>query len=296
MVKIKEKKIKEQLYYYLEHSIRHGEKIEKKETYLGTSIPENIEELKKKFLSEIFSEKWFGQLDKIKKNYLSEQKSLPKSIREKEIKNFMIKFTYDTNRIEGSKLSLRETADLLERGITPNKKPLRDIKEAESHKEVFYEMLNYRQDLSLKIILLWHMKLFKQTNTNIAGVFRNYQVGISGSKFLPPPSIDVQPLMKEFNKWYQKNKNKLHAVEVAALVHLKFVTIHPFGDGNGRMGRLLMNFILQRNRFPMFDIPYEKRGSYYTALERSQTKEDDAIFLSWFFRRYIKENKRYMKK
>lgn len=296
MVKIKKKKIREQTYYYLEHSIRHGEKVEKKEKYLGTSIPENIGELKKKFLSKIFSDKWFGQLDRIKKNYSSEQKSLPKSIREKEIKNFMIKFTYDTNRIEGSKLTLRETADLLERGITPSRKPLRDIKETEAHKEVFYGMLDCKKDLSLKVILLWHMKLFEKTDTNIAGVFRNYHVAISGSRFLPPPAIDVQPLMDDFIKWYQKNKNKLHAAELAALVHLKFVTIHPFGDGNGRMSRLLMNFILQKNGFPMFDIPYEKRGSYYTALERSQTKEDETIFLSWFFRRYIKENKRYLKK
>ncbi len=294
MVKIKKKETGEQAYYYLEHSIRHGGKIDKKEKYLGTSIPQNIEELKKEFLSEIFTEKWLRLLDRIKKNYSSEQASLPASVREKETNAFMVKFTYDTNRIEGSKLTYRETSDLLDRGITPSKKPLRDIKETESHKKIFYAMMDYKKDMSMQMILSWHMELFKETKGDIAGKFRDYQVGISGSRFLPPSPVEVYPLMQEFMGWYNKNKDKTHPVELSALVHLQFVTIHPFGDGNGRISRLLMNFILHKAGFPMFDIPYEKRGSYYTALERSQTKKDDWIFLNWFFRRYVKENKKYL--
>ena len=90
------------------------------------------------------------------------------------------------------------------------------------------------------------------------------------------------------------NKNDIHPVELAALVHLKFVTIHPFGDGNGRISRLMMNFVLNYNKYPMLDIPYEGRNSYYNALERSQTKNSDDIFIQWFIRNYIKENKRYL--
>ena len=71
--------------------------------------------------------------------------------------------------------------------------------------------------------------------------------------------------------------------------------IHPFGDGNGRISRLMMNFVLQKHNYPMLDIPYEKRNSYYTALERSQIKRDNAPFLNWFFRRYLKEYGKLLK-
>jgi Fic family protein len=97
----------------------------------------------------------------------------------------------------------------------------------------------------------------------------------------------------EFLAWF--GKADAHPVELAALVHLRIVTIHPFADGNGRISRLMMNLILHRHGFPMLDIPYEKRAGYYTALERAQLAGDDAAFLNWFFRRYFKANERYLK-
>jgi len=294
MVKINKKEIGNQHYYYLEHSFRKNGKVQKKEQYLGKQIPKNIDELKNKFVYEIYKDKWFNLFDEIKKNYIKNKKLTPLSIKEKELETFAIKFTYNTQRIEGSKLTLRETANLLEKGITPKEKPIRDIKEAEAHKKVFLEILNYKRDLSLQIILYWHKKLFEEAKKDIAGKIRNYQVMISRSKFVPPMPVELQTLLKEFIDWYNKNKNKLHPVELAALLHLKFVTIHPFGDGNGRISRLMMNFILNKNNFPMLNIPYEKRDSYYTALERSQTKNKEGIFLQWFFKRYLKEYKNFL--
>jgi len=291
MVTIRKKTVEGNEYYYLEHSFRKDGKVEKKELYLGKEIPKDIEKIKKEFISEIYNETWLNQLDKIKENYSKEQKKTPDSAREKEIENFMIKFTYNTQRIEGSKLTLRDTANLLEKGETP-KKPLRDIKEAEAHKKVFYEMLNYSKDLNLQIVLQWNKTLLLETKPDIAGKIRNHGVAISGSKFIPPSAIELETLLKEFFDWYNKNKGKLHPVVLSALVHLKFVTIHPFSDGNGRISRLMMNFILNKNGFPMLDIPYENRNGYYTALERSQIKQEEKIFLQWFFKRYLKEYKR----
>ncbi|MEK6947759.1 MAG: Fic family protein [Nanoarchaeota archaeon] len=294
MVVLKTKVNNEEKYYYLEHSYRENNKVNKKEIYLGKTIPDNIEELKKEFISQIYKEKWHSILDKIRSNYSKELKNMPISIKDKNTQSFMVKFTYDTQRIEGSTLSLKDTANLLERGITPNNKPINDIKEAESHKEVFYDMIKYKKDLSLSLVLYWHKKLFDNTKKDIAGMLRKHQVVISGSKFMPPSPVEVYPLTNEFFKWYSINKNDIHPVELAALVHLKFVTIHPFGDGNGRISRLMMNFVLNYNKYPMLDIPYEGRNSYYNALERSQTKNSDDIFIQWFIRNYIKENKRYL--
>ena len=291
MVAIRKKIIEGNSYFYLEHSFRKNGKVEKKELYLGKEIPKDMERIKKEFISEIYTETWLNQLDKIKENYSKEQKKTPLSAKEKEIKNFMIKFTYNTQRIEGSKLTLRDTANLLEKGETP-KKPLRDIKEAEAHKNVFYDMLKYSKNLNLQIVLQWNKILLSETKSDIAGKIRNHGVAISGSKFVPPLAIELDTLLKEFFDWYNKNKSKLHPVVLSALVHLKFVTIHPFSDGNGRISRLMMNFVLNKFGFPMLDIPYENRNGYYTALERSQVKQDEKIFLQWFFKRYLKEYKR----
>lgn len=295
MVRVRKKTLKGKTYYYLEHSIRSGSHVQKKELYLGSKIPTGIEKMKKEFLDEIYHEKWFVDIEKIKQNFSKNQRLMPKSIRDKEMETFAIDFTYDTQRIEGSTLTRKETADLLERGIAPNNKPMRDVQEAEAHKELFLEILKSKKDLSLQTVTEWHWKLFNKTKAEMAGKIRKYQVAIRGSKFMPPSPVEVYPMLKEFFKWYNKNKNKLHAVELAAIAHLKFVTIHPFGDGNGRISRLIMNFILNRKKYPMFNIPYEGRKSYYNALERSNMKNEERIFLQWFVKRYIREYKRYRK-
>jgi Fic family protein len=291
MVNIRKKTVEGNSYFYLEHSFRKEGKVEKKELYLGKEIPKDIERIERDFILEIYNETWLNRLDKIKENYSKEQKKTPVSAKGKEVENFMVKFTYNTQRIEGSKLTLRDTANLLEKGETP-KKPLKDIKEAEAHKKVFYEMLNYSKDLNLQIMLQWNKILLSETKPDVAGRIRNHGVAISGSKFMPPLAIELEFLLKEFFDWYSKNKTKLHPVVLSALAHLKFVTIHPFSDGNGRISRLMMNFILNKNGFPMLDIPYENRNGYYTALERSQIKKEEKIFLQWFFKRYLKEYRR----
>ncbi|MGH2639257.1 MAG: Fic family protein [Rhabdochlamydiaceae bacterium] len=295
MVAIKEKRVGDKTYYYLGHTFRAGGKVRYTELYLGTKIPKGIERMKSRFLFEIYKAKWYSKFEAIRSRFGKVQKSSPPEAVEKHIESFMVKFTYNTQRIEGSTLNLRETAVLLLDGITPKNKPLRDVKEAEAHKTVFYEMLGFKKDLSLNVVLEWHYELFKGTRPNIAGKIRSQQVAIAGSGFMPPSPVEVQPLLREFFRWYDSNKAKLNPVELAALAHLKFVTIHPFTDGNGRISRLLMNFVLNKHGYPMLNISYSNRNSYYTALERSHLKRIDGPFLQWFFRRYIENNKEYLK-
>jgi len=295
MAIIRKRTIGKQTYYYLEHTIRKDGKIEKREHYLGKQLPKNIEDLKKEFLSQLYQERWYPVLEKIKKAFAQETRRTPPSAREEELEKFAIHFTYDTQKIEGSTLSLRETADLLTRGITPKAKSIRDVKEAEAHKALFDEMLKTKKDISYSLVLYWHKKLFQVTKPDLAGKIRAHQVAISGSTFLPPSPVEVYPLLQDFFKWYDKSKTKLHPTVLAALVHLKFVTIHPFGDGNGRISRLLMNFVLHRKNYPLLNIHYEGRAGYYTALERAQIKHMDFIFVQWFIKKYIKEQKRLLR-
>ncbi len=295
MVEIKKIKKGNKEYFYIVHSYREGKTVKKKQLYLGDSIPKDIEEKKKEFMREFYKMKFFEDIEKIKEKFNSEYKLLPASAKEKSKDTFSIKFTYNSQRIEGSTLSLKETANILENGITPASKPLRDVKEAEAHRKVFFDMMNYKKDLNLQIVLKWHLDLMKETKPDIAGKIRAHGVAIARSKFSPPMHLEIESLLKEFFDWYNKEKIKLNPVELAALVHLKFVTIHPFSDGNGRISRLMMNFILKNNKFPLLDIPYTKREGYYNSLERSQIKKEEGIFVQWFFRRYSEEYKKYLK-
>lgn len=293
MVTIRKRHVGTREYFYLQHTLRTSEGVETRERYLGPRLPANIDEVKRDFLTDIYKERWYSLLDVICSNYSKEQRMMPRTALQKQARSFSVRFTFDTNRIEGSKLTYRETADLLERGLSPRAKPIEDIKESEAHDRVFREVLEYEKDLSLQVVLFWHKSLFMGTKPDIAGKIRTHQVAISGSRFIPPTPVEVQPLLREFFRWYDRNKSSLHPVELAAAVHMRFVTVHPFADGNGRMSRLLMNFILQKHGYPLLNIPYEDRRSYYNALERSQVKKVDSIFIQWFFKRYLKEHSAY---
>jgi Fic family protein len=297
MVSIRKRVIGKQTYYYLVHSVRMNDVIEPRELYLGKTIPKNIDEIKHEFMHDIYSEKWFPLLDRIKESYYRQQKDMPTSARQKELEAFMINFTYHTQRIEGSTLSLQETAVLLQEGITPKNKPLPDALEAKAHKELFYEMLETKKDLTLQLVQDWHYKLLKDSKPDIAGKIRKKQVVIAGSRYVSPSPVEVFPMLRDLLRWYDRNKkgNKLHAVEFAALVHLKFVSIHPFHDGNGRISRLMMNYVLNQKGYPMFNVPYERRTSYYRALERAQLSKIDSIFVQWLIRNYIKLQRKYLR-
>jgi Fic family protein len=295
MVSVKKKIINGNTYYYLEQSYRKNGKIDKKEKYLGPTLPKNIEKVKEEFLREFYQETWFNRFDTIKEQFIKEKRNIPPSLEKKQTEQFATTFTYNTNRIEGSTITLRETADLLERGISPSQRPVEDIKETEAHKKVFTYMLAYKKEITLPTVLYWHKQLFQDTKPDTAGKIRQHHVGISGSKFHPPYPIELDLLLRDFFDWYHQNKKTLHPVQLAGLAHLKFVTIHPFGDGNGRISRLLMNYVLHKNGYPMLIIPYSQRKSYYTALERSQMKKDENVFILWFFKRYLKEYKQYLK-
>ena len=287
MVNVVKRRKGNQDYYYLYHDSKKGKR-KQREVYLGKVIPKDIEEQKKNFAMEIEREKWIPELEKIHENFKNEKKTIPKSIQEKNLESFSVKFTYNTQRIEGSTLTLKDTSFLLEYGLSPSNRPTNDIKETELHQKLFLKIIKQKDDLSLVLVKKWHKELFAQTKPEIAGLLRDYDVRISQSEFIPPPHTSVNLLVSGFFTWYNVNKKKLNPVELAALVHLKFVTIHPFGDGNGRTTRLMMNHVLNTYDYPLMDIDYADRRSYYTALEKSQRKDDDLPFLQWFMKRYLK--------
>ena len=273
-------------YFYLQHSLRKAKKVITKEKYLGTKVPANIDDLISTFKEEV-QEDINKKLEKIKKHFQIEWKRIPKSAKEKELEEISIAFTYNTNAIEGSTITLEEAREIIHDKISPNK-PLRDVRETEAHSKVFLQMLKEDKEITKELLLTWHKDIFGETKLDIAGKFRDYLVRVG--PHLAPDWQDVENLMNVFFE-FVNNSKKMNPVELAGRAHYKFEKIHPFGDGNGRIGRLLMNFILWHNGYPMLIIEYKKRKSYYKALQK-----DENYFVSYFIRRYLTiHKKRYLK-
>ncbi len=268
-------------YFYLQYSIRNGTKVITKEVYLGKTIPKNIEEIKQKIEQENKKD-IYKKLEKIKENFQKEWKKVPDFIKEKELQEIAIAFTYNTNAIEGSTITLPETRQIIKENIAPNKN-LRDIRETESHNKVFLQMLNKKEIVTDNILLKWHKEIFGETKAEIAGKYREYLVRVGD--YIAPDWQDVKRLMNDLVDFI--DKSKLNPVELSAITHHKFESIHPFGDGNGRIGRLLMNYILWHNKYPMIIIEKKKRQAYYRALQKGEEG-----FLKYFIRLYLKVHKK----
>ena len=269
-------------YFYLQHSIRNGKKVITKEKYIGTEIPADINKIISEFKIKLEGG-LYKRLEAIKKNFQKEWKRIPESARKKELEEISIAFTYNTNAIEGSTITLEETREIIHDRISPNK-PLRDVRETETHSKVFLKMLDKRGKISNDFLLNWHKEIFGETKPDIAGMYRDYLVRVGSH--LAPDWQEVKKMMNELIDFVNYNENKMNPVELSARAHYKFEKIHPFGDGNGRIGRLLMNQILWHEGYPILIIEYKKRKSYYKSLQK-----DEEHFVKYFIRRYLSVNK-----
>ncbi len=291
MVSVITREKNDKKYYYLKHTT--GDR--QKEKYLGLRIPKNIEGIKKEFLLEFYHEQWNKQIETIAKNYQKEAKNKPPSIKQKDFESFGISFTYNTQRMEGSSLTEADTRDLLIHGVTPTKKPQIDSIETKKHYDLFMKLVTSKSTkITKKTVMDWHKEIFGQTKIGDAGSIRTYRVGvITNDKIEFAPVHEIPERLDEFFKWLNKNKTT-NFVDLAALAHYYFVSIHPFGDGNGRISRLIMNYILLIHGCPLMQIKNTDRRAYFKALEKSQLEKDEIHFLKWFMKYYIKSNRKYL--
>lgn len=274
--------------YY--HILIHNTGKHQHEKYLGKTIPKNIEQIKNEFQLSILCKDWKIKLDKIKTNY----KSQPKSIIKEHLEEFSLGFTHNSQKIEGSTLSKKETYDLLRFSLTPHHKPEADMIETKKHHEVYLKIIKKIPILTDKVILLWHKEMFEKTLPEFAGKLRTHPVFVTDSESIFPHWKFVPKFIKDFLKEYNELEKKTESVELSGIIHFRFVSIHPFGDGNGRASRLLMNYILIKNNCPPLNIKFTDRYDYYKALEKGQTEKNEIHFLKWFMKYYIKSNKKYL--
>jgi len=225
--------------------------------YLKDTEAEKLQDLK-----EVYHE-WYGKLktDEIKKYE----------------EDFIVRFTYNTNAIEGNRLSLRETSMILTENIIPAGTTLNDYNETINSKDCYELIKNYTGEFNQKFILKIHGILTKNTNCKLVGTYRDHDVRISGSDWIPSSYKKIRVEMRKIFQWYYSERNKLHPVELGAILHNKLVRLHPFSDGNGRTSRVVMNWILMKNKYPMFYIEQRDKIHYYEAIEEGDKGNDEVI-------------------
>ena len=189
-------------------------------------------------------------------------------LQEDEIKrlrdDILVDYTYNSNAIEGNTLTLDETALVLKEGITIGEKPLKDHLEAIGHRDAFYyveELVKDKIPISESVIRNIHALVLMNNREN-RGIYRKVPVRV-GSEYLPPQPWEVPIKMEQLVKEYNSDWTNLHIIEKTALFHLSFESIHPFIDGNGRTGRLLLNLELMKNGYPVINIKFTDRRRYY---------------------------------
>lgn len=207
---------------------------------------------------------------------LSAYRPLPpetlKSLRE----YYRVGLTYSSNALEGNSLTESETKVVIEDGLTIEGKPLRDHYEAVGHAKAYDYIytITEKEGLEEEDILSLHRLFYQQIDEEKAGYYRNVKVYISGSRYAVAPVSKIPAEMQKLVKWYNDNEKKLHPVELAATLHQRFVFIHPFVDGNGRVARLLMNLALLRNGYTIAIIPAILRHEYIYSLETAHTRPE----------------------
>lgn len=208
------------------------------------------------------------------------------------IKWLKTELAYTSNAIEGNTLTRKETELVIDNGITSTSKPLRDYIEAVNHAKAFEKIITFLEqdnNINENFILNLHKIILTGLDNDNAGFYRNCRVRISGSTVIMPNPIKVPDLMSEFYNWLNENMN--NEPITAILAHLKFVSIHPFVDGNGRCARLLMNTILLKFGFTPIIIRPTDRKKYLSVIEQFQLKGDDkpyTIFMLKILNRSLK--------
>ena len=186
---------------------------------------------------------------------------------------FIVEFTYNSNAIEGNTLTLRET-DLVLRGLTIDKKPLKDHMEAVGHKEAFEfvsELVKNNVPISESVIKQIHYLVLADKKED-RGVYRRVPVRIMGAQHTPVQPYLIAPKMEELLRNFVESTE--HIVTKLARFHIEFEGIHPFIDGNGRTGRLLVNLELMKAGYPPIDIKFTDRIAYYNAFDEYHVKRN----------------------
>lgn len=272
--------------YYLAHSFRVNRDVRKVRIFLGTNLSaEEIAARRKNAEDELKLR--ISEAKEIRDPFLTVLSSIEikelatlgargelhvRHLSEADWTKFKEAFTYDTNAIEGSRVEVREVKNILQEGRWPEDKSKEDIAETYGVAEAVDYIRKTSEHVSLELIKELHQIVFKNSK-HFAGKFRAKGVEVEVADAYGnvvhrgAPSQQIESLLKEVVQWYNHNKNMCPPLVLAAVIHNQFEVIHPFQDGNGRVGRLLLNNILLKHNLPPLNIELRNRTQYYASLQ-----------------------------
>lgn len=292
--------------YYLVHSYRENNKVKKIRSYLGSDLScRGLEAAKRRAEQEIRetleSTEIFDfsltkkQIEKLNKY---DERIRIRHLERLDWSRFTEQFAYNTNAIEGSTIQLNEVPGILHKKIAEGSEEM----ETKGVAKAVGFIRNTKEDMSLSLIKKLH-KLCFEGSKPFAGKFRNVEVVIKNAKgeiiHEGAPASNLHCVLNDMIGWHKRNKSKFKPLVLAAIIHNQFEHIHPFQDGNGRVGRLLLNFILVKSKYPPINISLEDRAEYYNALQEYSKKQNikpTILFLIKQYRKTLKQVSTKMKK
>ncbi|MBU0667318.1 MAG: Fic family protein [Nanoarchaeota archaeon] len=295
---LEKRKVGKSIKHYLVYSYRgEDNEVIKIRRFLGTNLSEKELEKLRKRAEEIINQRIEDMRTNVFDFSLSDKEiqalnRLNDKIKiihfdDREWQQFTEEFVYNTNAIEGSNVLEKEVPLILKKKKAINN----DEIETKGLANAVEYIRKTKENLSLKLMLKLHKLCFTGSKSS-AGEFRDVEVGIfdSSGRIIHQGTL-VKDLDKEltgFIDWYKKNKNKFKPLVLAAIIHNQFENIHPFQDGNGRVGRLLLNFILLKNNYPPINILLEDRGEYYYTLQEYEHNDKLRPTLEFLIKQYKK--------
>jgi len=267
-------------YYYLVKTVRLSPtKFKKVRVLLGRKVPGHAElqrrfaELERK-VPRPYSPRWLSKEVAERLEDLRAGAVAFKGLEGRDAVDFLVRYTYNTNAIEGNPLTLRETALILAEGIAPQGAKTESVVEVMNSRDAWEFIKSYGGVVNKGFACKTQYEVTKNTASRIQGDYRDGEVGITGAEWKPPAAAKVPELMEGIFKEYGKLKKSLHPVELAAWLHNRVVQIHPFTEGNGRTARLLMNWVLMKNKFPPAVIEKRNKQEYYGAIEKADAGDE----------------------
>ncbi len=225
-----------------------------------------LEKIKKKKIKRIpyLESSELEQVEALKLHFNSHFLKLDKETVKNTYKNFLVEFAYNTTSIEGNTITLKEANKLLREDLTPNERSPREIFDLQNTQKVFFYLVENEFELSHELIIEIHDKLME--NIDVRKGYRTHDIRVFKSHFDASPAKYVRTDMDILIKWYNQHKEKIHPLALAGMFHQKFEKIHPFSDGNGRTGRMLMVYMLLKAGFPPIIIQKKNRADYLRVL------------------------------
>ncbi|MFH0840832.1 MAG: Fic family protein [bacterium] len=291
MPKIYKKNIKSKPYFYLTEQFRINGKIKKLQVYLGKNTPKNLSEYylrlseKEKSLSnnyvdklfkigKIFNKEQINKIENLKIDLKYKILSLSDFQKERLWTRYAVQFIFESNAIEGSRLSSDEVSAIINRKYINRNIERREIKEVQNSIKAFKVIKNKKFKLNQHQIINLHKLLINGLGINPG--YKKIDIIVNNKPTVAVGNVRTE--MSKLLKWYQMNKkNKQHPLMLAADFHQRFEQIHPFEDGNGRIGRLLFNWILFQYEYPPILFLYQNRQAYFNSLDQA----DDGRKNNW---------------